>query len=109
MLMPQFIEMGVEIQSALQPLAAGMDSAELKQAFGDRLIFHGGVDIQQALTGSVADTEADVKKRIDAFARNGGYILSPSNHFQIDVPLENFFRMYEFGREYGVYPIGGSK
>ncbi|NBH80831.1 hypothetical protein D3Z52_22390 [Clostridiaceae bacterium] len=109
LLMPQFIEMGVEIQSALQPLAAGMDSAELKQAFGDRLIFHGGVDIQQALTGSLTDTEADVKKRIDSFARDGGYILSPSNHFQVDVPLENFFRMYEFGREYGVYPIGESK
>ena len=107
LLMPQFIEMGVDIQSALQPLAAGMDSAELKQEFGDKLIFHGGVDIQQALTGTLADTEADVKKRIDAFARDGGYILSPSNHFQVDVPLENFFRMYKFGKEYGVYPIGG--
>lgn len=109
LLMPQFIEMGVEIQSALQPLAGGMDSAELKQEFGDQLIFHGGVDIQQALTGTLADTEAEVKKRIDAFARDGGYILSPSNHFQVDVPLENFFRMYEVGREYGVYPIGEHK
>lgn len=107
LLMPYYIEMGVDIQSALQPLAAGMDSAELKRDFGDKLIFHGGVDIQQALTGSLADTEADVKKRIDAFAKDGGYILSPSNHFQTDVPLENFFRMYEFGKEYGVYPIGG--
>lgn len=106
LLMPQFIEMGVDVQSALQPLAADMDSAGLKAAFGDKLIFHGGVDIQQALTGSLADTEADVKKRIDAFGRDGGYFLSPSNHFQTDVPIENFFRMYEVGSTYGVYPIG---
>lgn len=108
MLMPQFIEMGVEVQSALQPLAADMDSAGLKETFGDRLVFHGGVDIQQAMTGTLADVDADVKKRIDAFAKDGGYILSPSNHFQIDVPVENFLRMYEFGRAYGVYPIGGT-
>ena len=106
LLMPQFIEMGVDIQSALQPLAADMDSAGLKKAFGDQLIFHGGVDIQQALTGTLEDTEAEVKKRIDEFAKDGGYILSPSNHFQIDVPIENFFHMYEVGRAYGVYPIG---
>lgn len=103
LLMPYFIDMGVDIQSALQPLAANMDSAGLKEAFGDRLIFHGGVDIQQALTGSLADTERDVKKRIDTFGKGGGYILSPSNHFQTDVPIENFLRMYELGREYGVY------
>lgn len=102
-LMPYFIEMGVDIQSALQPLAAEMESADLKAEFGRQLIFHGGVDIQCALTGTLEDTEADVKKRIDAFGKNGGYILSPSNHFQIDVPIENFFHMYEVGKKYGVY------
>ncbi len=102
-LMPYFIEMGVDIQSALQPLAAEMESEDLKAEFGDKLIFHGGVDIQCALTGTLEDTEADVKKRIDAFGKNGGYILSPSNHFQIDVPIQNFFHMYEVGKKYGVY------
>lgn len=106
LLMPHFIEMGVDIQSALQPLAKDMDSAELKKEFGDRLIFHGGVDIQQALPGTKEDTEKDVKKRLDAFAKDGGYILSPSNHFQTDVPVENFLHMYEVGRSYGIYPIG---
>lgn len=102
-LMPYFVEMGVDVQSALQPAAKGMDSAELKKEFGDKIIFHGGVDIQYAMTGTLVDVEADVKKRIDAFGKNGGYYLSPSNHFQTDVPIENFFRMYEVGREYGRY------
>ena len=104
--MPLFIEMGVDIQSALQPLAKDMDSAELKKEFGDRLIFHGGVDIQQALPGTKEDTRRDVEKRLDAFAKDGGYILSPSNHFQTDMPVENFLYMYEVGRAYGIYPIG---
>ena len=107
-LMPLFIEMGVDIQSALQPLAKDMDSEVLKKEFGDKLIFHGGVDIQQAMTGTLEDTERDVKKRLNAFAKDGGYFLSPSNHFQDDVPVENFFHMYEVGKSYGVYPIGGT-
>ncbi len=102
-LMPYFIDMGVDIQSALQPAAEGMDSEALKKDFGHKLIFHGGVDIQYALTGSLEDTEAEVKKRMDAFGQNGGYIFSPSNHFQIDVPIENFFHMYEVGKKYGAY------
>lgn len=103
MLIPQFIEAGVDILSALQPLAKDMESKKLKDEFGDKLIFHGGVDIQQAMPGTIKQAEEDVKKRIDEFSKGGGYILSPSNHFQEDIPVENFFRMYEVGKEYGKY------
>ncbi len=102
-LMPLFVESGVEILSALQPLAAGMDSAELKAEYGDKIVFHGGVDIQEALPGTTEQLEAECKKRIEQFSPGGGYIFSPSNHFQNDVPVQNFFDMYKFGAKYGVY------
>lgn len=103
LLIPAFIESGVEILSALQPLAAGMDSFELKKEFGTQLVFHGGVDLQQALIGTTEELRIECKKRMDAFAPGGGYIFCSSNHFQNDVPTKNFFDMYKFGLEFGSY------
>lgn len=102
-LIPLFIESGVDILSALQPLAAGMDAYELKAEFGDKLVFHGGVDVQQAVPGTPEQLEKECRRCLEAYAPGGGYIFSPSNHFQIDVPFDNFFRMYRLGREYGKY------
>jgi hypothetical protein len=52
-LIPEFIDIGLDILNALQPKAAGMDSFELKREFGRDLIFHGGLDIQGGINGGV--------------------------------------------------------
>jgi uroporphyrinogen decarboxylase len=101
-LIPDLIEAGVDVLNSLQPKAAGMDSAELKREFGRELVFHGGLDLQGGITGSVQEAVAEARRRIDAFARGGGYIFAPSNHFMQDVPLENFYTVYRTAREYGV-------
>lgn len=64
-----------------------------------------GLDIQYALPGTLEQLQEEVRKRIHVFAPGGGYIFSPTNHVQGDVPIENFFKMYEFARKYGSYPI----
>ncbi|MFZ4614821.1 MAG: uroporphyrinogen decarboxylase family protein [Rectinemataceae bacterium] len=102
-LIPEFIEMGIDVLNSLQPQAAGMDSAALKRDFGKELVFHSGIDIQGAMRGSRQDVVDEVKKRIDAFGPGGGYILAPSNHFLGDVPIENIITMYETAYEYGRY------
>ncbi len=104
-LIPDLIETGAEVLSALQPLAKDMDSAELKREFGQDLVFHGGIDLQQALTGTKEKTISETKQRIAAFAPGGGYIVCPSNHFTSDVPVENFFAMYATALECGKYPL----
>ena len=38
---------------------------------------------------------------VDAFVPGGGYILAPSNHYMEDIPLDNFYAIYETVREYG--------
>lgn len=102
-LIPDLIEAGVDVLNSLQPKAAGMDSAELKREFGRELVFHGGLDLQGGITGSVQEAVEEARRRIDAFAKGGGYIFAPSNHFMQDVPLENFYTVYRTAREYGVY------
>ena len=104
-LIPMFIESGVDILSSIQPLAAGMDSFELKAEFGGSLVFHGGIDIQNAAPGTLDRLHEECKTRIKAFGQGGGYIFSPSNHFIEDVPVENFFKMYEYAKELGKYPL----
>jgi uroporphyrinogen decarboxylase len=106
-LIGDLIELGVDILNPVQPLADGMDSAGLKKKYGDRLCFHGGIDLQRALPGSKADTIAEVERRINAFAPGGGYILAPANHIQKDTPPENVLALYKHARKYGKYPIPG--
>jgi uroporphyrinogen decarboxylase len=102
-LIPDFIEAGVDVLNSLQPKAAGMDSLELKREFGSELVFHGGLDLQGGITRSVQEAEDEARRRIDAFARGGGYIFAPSNHFMQDVSLENFYAVYKVARQHAVH------
>jgi len=104
-ILEDFIDSGVDLFHPLEPLFAN-DMADIKKRFGDRLSFMGAIDIKKAMTGSVKDVEEEVKRRIDILAPGGGYVLTPANHLQADVPPENIVALYEAGRKYGVYPLG---
>jgi len=98
---PDFIDIGIDVLNSLQPRAEGMDSVELKQEFGREIVFHGGLDIQGGVNLSVQDAVDETRRRLDAFVPGGGYILAPSNHYMEDIPLDNFYAIYETVREYG--------
>lgn len=101
-LIPELIDMGVEVLNPVQADAAGMDPQRLKDEFGDRLSFHGGIDIIKTLPrGTEADVRAEVAERIRVLGRNGGYVLASSHHIQSDTPLANIFAMYEMQTRYG--------
>jgi uroporphyrinogen decarboxylase len=103
---PDLIDAGIQVLDPVQPLAANMDSRELKRDFGTRLAFHGGIDIQQVLPfGSEADVEQEVHSRIQAFAPGGGYILAPSHAIQADVPPANIVAMCRAAVKHGQYPL----
>ena len=76
-----------------------MASYKIKKEFGADLVLHGGIDIQQAMIASSKNLEDEVKKRLDAFAPGGGYILAPNNHIQPDFPYSNFAEMYAFAKK----------
>jgi len=101
-LVPDFIEMGVDVVHPLEPVA-GMDPAQIKQDFGDRISFLGGVDISHAMPGTLADVRSDVDRCLHDLAPGGGYILAPCNHLQADVPPENVVELYRYAKEAGRY------
>jgi uroporphyrinogen decarboxylase len=103
---PDLIEIGLQVLDPVQPRAVGMESAELKREFGDRITFHGGVDEQQILPlGSQEDVEDEVRRRLGAFGPGGGYILAPSHYVQADTPPANVVAMCRAAQHYGQYPI----
>lgn len=104
-LIDDLIDCGVDIINPVQPLAKGMETGELKKRFGGRVVFHGGIDLQKALAGTSEDVEREVKARLRDLAPGGGYILSPANVVQDDVPFENIVLLFDLARKYGKYPI----
>ena len=97
---PFIEEMGIDVLNPLQPRAAGMDLARIKADFGDRLSFHGGIDIQHTLPhGTPGDVQAEVRDRCELLGRGGGYICTSAHYIQADTPVENIVAMYCTRRE----------
>ncbi len=95
-LIPELIDMGVDLLNPIQVCARGMDPTQLKRDFGDRLSFHGGIDIVRTLSGgSREDIERDVRDSIETLGAQGGYILAGTHHIQADTPLRNVLRTYD--------------
>jgi uroporphyrinogen decarboxylase len=100
-LIPELIDMGVDLLNPIQPDAKDMDARRLKQEFGDRLSFHGGIDIVGVLPRGTPDEVRDaVRDCVEVLGRDGGYILCSSHHIQPDTPVENVLALYEGGLRY---------
>ncbi|MFW9796353.1 MAG: uroporphyrinogen decarboxylase family protein [Candidatus Thorarchaeota archaeon] len=101
------IDVGVDILNPVQPLAKGMDSAELKKKYGDTLTFHGGIDIQHVMAakGTIDEVRAEVDTRINAFAHGGGYILAPAHNLQLEATPEKILELYDYAAKKGTYPL----
>lgn len=103
-LLPDLVDIGIDVVHPLEPLHS-MDLGAIKAEFGGKLAFLGGIDISHAMPGSRDDVIAEVKRRIAQLGPGGGYVLSPSNHLQNDVPAENVITLFDAARQYGVYPL----
>ncbi len=100
-LIPDFIEIGLDILNPVQIRAKGMDPEDLKGEFGRNICFHGSIDVQEELPFRTPDEiRKIVKSRIKVLGENGGFILAPAHNLQSDIAIENIIAMYEAKREY---------
>jgi uroporphyrinogen-III decarboxylase len=91
-IIPELIDIGVDVLNPIQP--ACMDPAQIKRQFGDKLCFWGSIDEQHTLPfGTPADVQREILERLNTIGKNGGLILAPTHHVQLDTPLENFWAM----------------
>ena len=96
-LLPDFVELGVDILNPIHITATGMEPAALKRGFGKDIVFWGGgVDTQDILPhGTPQQVKDDVRKNIDALAPGGGFVFNTVHNIQADVPPENVVAMIE--------------
>jgi uroporphyrinogen decarboxylase len=106
-IIPSMIEMGVDILNPVQVNTANMDARELKAEFGDRLCFWGGgIDTQTVLPfGTPDDVRAQVRDRVAALGRGGGFVFAASQDVQPDVPPQNIVAMLDEALTSGAYPL----
>jgi uroporphyrinogen decarboxylase len=106
-IIPDLIEIGVDIINPVQVSAASMDSAELKAEFGTDITFWGGgVDTQGVLgSGTPGQVRDEVRRRIGDLAPGGGFVFASVHNIQANVPPENAAAMWEAVERHGGYPL----
>jgi uroporphyrinogen decarboxylase len=93
-LIEDFIEIGVDILNPIQPIKGLMEPGELRSKFGDRIIFHGGLDVQDLL---INNTQEEIKSHVLKYFNILGfdrYIMAPTNTIQPNTPPENVLAAY---------------
>ncbi len=87
-LFPDLIEIGLDVFNPLSPHI--MDPAAMKQQYGDKLCFYGGIDVEDTLPfGTPDDVRAEIRSRAEVMSVGGGYILQSSHTILDDTPVEN--------------------
>jgi uroporphyrinogen decarboxylase len=93
---PDLIEIGIDVLNPVQWRCRGMDRESLVRDFGRELIFHGGVDNQHTLPfGTPDDVRREVADNIRIFSGSKGYIVAPCHNIQANTPTPNIVALYE--------------
>ena len=87
-ILPDLTTMGVDALNPVQPEC--MDIYELKDKYGDKITFWGGISTQKTLPYGTPDEVAAETRAVAAYlGKNGGFITAPAQEIQADVPFEN--------------------
>lgn len=95
------VETGCDAAETLTPKSMGGDAraAEMKERIGGKVALIGGLDQSEVLeTGTRDDIFRHVHEQFDGYGPNGGYVMSPSDHF-FHVPVENLQAYADAARE----------
>jgi uroporphyrinogen decarboxylase len=103
-LIDDFIELGIDVYNPVQPNVEGSDPQELKNKYGDRICFFGGIDQQSLLpSGDIPSIRKDIEERIRILGKNKGYLLAPAHILQPDVTIVTIEEMIKAAIEFGSY------
>lgn len=93
--MDNIVECGFDGIQSIQP-SAGMDIAQIKEKYGEKLCLWGNIDLDHVMCfGTTEEVKADVRRTIDTAKPGGGFILSTCNTMVDIIPVENIIAMME--------------
>lgn len=85
---PAFLDAGVNCMHPMEP-AAGMDIVKLREAYGTRLAFYGGLD-KHVIRRSKAEIVAELEYKIPPMVAAGGCVLALDHRIPNGTPLEHY-------------------
>ncbi len=89
-IIPDVIEIGLDVLESCQPEAAGMSPYELKRRWGDQLTFWGCLGSQSTIPfGTPGQIRAEVRRLCSELGEGGGFILAPAKALQPETPTAN--------------------
>ncbi len=99
-IVPELIEIGMDGLNPLE-VKAGMDPCALKHAYGDKLLFHGGINA--VLWDQPDAIKAEMERVIPVMKARGGYIFSSDHSVPSSVSLEDFRGIVAHAKRLGSY------
>jgi len=101
-IMPDILEIGLDVLESVQPEAAGMNPYELKAEFGSAITFWGGLGSQSTIPyGTPEEIKHEVQHLVREMGSGGGYVLAPAKGIQPETPVENMATLVESFTEQG--------
>ena len=98
--LPDLIDLGVDVWETVQLHTLPLSPAELKREYGRHITFFGGVNTQHLPFGSADAVSDQVRRCIDSLGEGGGYICGPDHHVKPDVPAANTVALFDTARAY---------
>lgn len=96
------LKLGMNAVHPIQPSA--MDIGKMKAQYGAQVCIIGNIDLDYTLTlGPPEGVEQEVKERIAAAGKGGGYIISSGNSLTDYCKTENVWAMSNAVKQYGKY------
>jgi len=89
-ILPDVIEIGLDVYESVQPEARGNNPYELKREYGDQITFYGGLGSQSTVPfGTPQEIKSEIARLCREMGEGGGYILAPAKAIQPETPSEN--------------------
>jgi uroporphyrinogen decarboxylase len=101
-LIPYFIEEGID---CLQPLEvkSGMDLIDLKQKYGEKICFMGGIDVRLMALDDPKPIEKEIREKINVAKEDGGYIYHSDHSVPNNISFQQYERVMKLIEKYGKY------
>jgi uroporphyrinogen decarboxylase len=95
-ILPDVIEIGLDVYQSVQPEARNNNPYDLKQKYGDKITFWGGLGSQNMIPfGSPSEIKEEVRHLCRDMSKGGGYILGPAKEIQPETPDVNVAAVVE--------------
>ena len=101
-ILDDLVEIGYHSWHPLQE-SSGMDPQAIKDAYGDKFVCYGSLDVIDGLFAYEGEALADyIRKRFAIYAPGGGFIFNTGHFVQKDIPPERLIKAYTLVNELAI-------